>query len=148
MKNLWTKFLATDLGLRLVAWYNRTVSAGWYMASSFLANLFGVLVVALPDIINFALQNTDLVTAALMPTLSVEQKAQFLFWVNVAAGVFRIFKQQPVQKKLIEQQADNGQVIPLMSSGVPVSSLQEAADDAVEVGRVVVQEKPPTATHL
>lgn len=112
----------------LLAWWGRHVAKRYYLAESFLANAFAVLVGLVPDLINLVLTNWSMVDA--LPTLKPEHKLYLFGAANVLAMILRARAQPAMQKASIEQAAEQGKVIPLASSGVaPVALSADTSQD-------------------
>lgn len=78
---------------RIRAWINEHLVKGFYRAHSWLLNLFGFLVVVLPDILNYAVSNIDSFVGSI-PTLSIQHKLTILAAVNVLSLVVKAWKQK------------------------------------------------------
>lgn len=116
---------------RVKAWLAAKYSAGSVKASSLWANAIALVVGALPDLINFGLNYFDLITTGLLPTLSPENKANFLLFMNFAALVLRMYKQNSVQKASLKQAAEQGRIT--SSQGTEAIVIRSAEGSVEEV---------------
>lgn len=115
---------------RLKAWLLAKYSAGSTRASSWWANGIALMVAGLPDLINWAITYSDLITGAI-PTLSDANKIRFLLTMNLAAWLLRMWKQNSVQKASLTQAAQQGLVTSAKGTDAVVVRAPDGAPVAI-----------------
>jgi hypothetical protein len=112
---------------RVKSWLLAKYSAGATRASSWWANGIGLVGAGLPDLINWLITNSDLITGSL-PTMSLENKVRFLLAMNAAAFLLRMYRQASVQQATITQAAEQGRITsPAGTDAIVIRSLDGEA---------------------